>query len=93
MGNAQLRWTGTALQRSALVGLAVKPRSGTAEDMRLLALLLTVLMAAFTMAVPMEIAAKSADYAKYSHLQGPTYYAKTEIGPPVPLQQAQSRGW
>merc|ERR1712179_499113 len=65
----------------------------TAEDMRLLALLLTFLMAALTMAVPMEIPAKSADYAKYSLLQGPTFYARTEIGPPVPLPQAQSQGW
>ena len=72
---------------------------------------------------------QSADYAKYSHLQGPTFYARTEvkvlselmilllflmriimirirsfknrssqefpfqIGPPVPLPQAQSQGW
>merc|ERR1712013_833935 len=62
-------------------------------DMRLLTLLLAFLMAALTSASPMEIPAKSADYAKYSHLQGPTFYARTEIGPPVPLPQAQSQGW
>jgi hypothetical protein len=40
---------------------------------------LGLLLAALTSAMPFEIAAKSADYARYSHSQGPTFYARTVV--------------